>query len=72
MQNHNIGVGEDDFNGTAFDGTKGMTCLVKTFQPRVALRSLERVSNAQLSRSQVWPDSTRKDFCRDAVSVNDR
>ena len=45
MQNHNIGVGEDHFNGTAFDGTKGMTCLVKTHQPRVALRSLERVSN---------------------------
>ena len=46
MQNHNIGVGEDYFNGTAFDGTKRVTCLVKTLQPGVALRSLERVSNA--------------------------
>ena len=46
MQNHNIGVGEDHFNRTAFDGTKRVTCLVKTLQPRVALRSLERVSNA--------------------------
>ena len=46
VQNHNIGVGEDHFNGTAFDGTKRVTCLVKTLQPGVALGSLKRVSNA--------------------------
>ena len=41
VQNHDIRVGEHDFNRTALDGTKGMVCLVIASKSLAALRSLE-------------------------------